>query len=528
MADRILNRRHFLKSVGIAAGLPLAMRPSSARESTAHQSNILIIHVDQHRMDCLGAYGNTDIKTPNIDRLAADGVCYANSFCPFPVCTPSRYSLLSGRYVHDHHGWNNRSTLAPDIMTFPKVLRTAGYRTKAVGKMHFTPTYLDVGFDELMLAEQDGPGRWDDDYHRYLMRHGLVDRNDLEDQLVNEYRKSARKEYWDTCGALVSNLPEEYHSTTWIADRAMEALRSWDGRGSRLLMVGFIKPHHPFDPPAPWHRMYDPEKLSILPGWMDSCYDHDLRYSRGYFPNDKLTEPVLRRAMAYYYANISLIDHHVGRMLALLRQNGLYEDTLIVYTADHGEFMGFHHMLLKGNYMYDPLVKVPLIVKWPGWERAGTVSQRMVSNIDLAPTLCRAAGCRPAPQMDGCALQDPGAGHDLIFAEADGGRQVMVRSGERKLILSDSRSESLFFDLQKDPMEMNNLHACPEHRDEVRDMATAVSTWRSKDSKPQAYQDDDAPQIQQPNIPSHDLSHRDAIIQYYREKMLALQGHTTT
>jgi arylsulfatase A-like enzyme len=528
MTDRTLNRRHFLKSVGIAAGLPLALRPSSARETTVRQPNVLIIHVDQHRMDCLGAYGNADVKTPNIDRLAADGVRYTNSFCPFPVCTPSRYSLLSGRYVHEHHGWTNRSTLAPDIMTFPKVLRAAGYGTKAVGKMHFTPTYLDVGFDELLLAEQDGPGRWDDDYHRYLMRHGLVDRNDLEDQLVNEYRKSARKEYWDTCGALVSNLPEQYHSTTWIADRAMEALQSWDGKGRRLLMVGFIKPHHPFDPPAPWHRMYDPEKLSILPGWTPRCYDHDLKYSRGYFPNDTLTEPVLRRVMAYYYANISLIDHHVGRMLALLRQSGLYEDTLIVYTADHGEFMGFHHMLLKGNYMYDPLVKVPLIVKWPGRERAGTVSQRMVSNIDLAPTLCQAADCRPAPQMHGCVLQDAGGGHDLIFAEANGGRQVMVRSGEHKLILSDSRSENLFFDLQKDPMEMNNLYTSPEYRDEMRVMTAAASAWRSQDSKPRVHQDQDAPQIQQPNVLPSDLSHRDSIIRYYREKMLGLQSQKST
>jgi arylsulfatase len=523
MTHRSLNRRHFLKSVGVAAGLQLATGLSSAGETTTRQPSVLIIHVDQHRMDCLGAYGNTDVKTPHIDRLAADGVRYTNSFCPFPVCTPSRYSLLCGRYVHDHRGWNNRSTLAPDIMTFPKILRTAGYHTKAVGKMHFTPTYLDVGFDELLLAEQDGPGRWDDDYHRYLLRHGLVDRNDLEDQLVNEYRKSARKEYWDTCGALVSNLPEEHHSTTWIADRAMETLQAWNGGGKQLLMVGFIKPHHPFDPPAPWHRMYDPEKLSILPGWTDSCYEHDLKYSRGYFPNDTMTQPVLRRAMAYYYAGISQIDHHVGRMLGLLRQKGLYDDTLIVYTADHGEFMGFHHMLLKGNYMYDPLVKVPLIVKWPGGERAGAVSQRMVSNIDLAPTLCRATGCQVAAQMHGRALQDPGNGHDLIFAEADGGRQVMVRSGERKLILSDSRSKNLFFDLQRDPMEMNNLYASPAYSDEVRTMTVAASAWRDKNPNPSAYQDFDAPQIQQPNVPPHDLSHRSAIIQYYREKMLALQ-----
>jgi arylsulfatase A-like enzyme len=524
MKNRILNRRQLLKGMGIAVGWPLTTRPLSARETTVRGPNILVIHVDQHRTDCLGTYGNVDVRTTHIDRLAADGVRYTNSFCPFPVCTPSRYSLLCGQYVHEHHGWTNRSTLAPDIMAFPKILRTAGYRTKAVGKMHFTPTYLDVGFDELLLAEQDGPGRWDDDYHRYLMHHGLVDHNDLEDQLVNEYRKSARKEYWDSFGALVSNLPEEHHSTTWIANQALEALQAWDRGTRQLLMVGFIKPHHPFDPPAPWHQMYDPGKLSILPGWIDKCYDRDLKYNRGYFPNDALTESALRRVMAYYYASVSQIDHQVGRMLGLLRQKGLYEDTLVVYTADHGEFMGFHHLLLKSNYMYDPLIKVPLIIKWPGDERAGTASQRMVNNIDLAPTLCRAAGCLPAPQMHGRALQDPGGGHDLIFAEVDGGRQVMVRSERSKLILTDARSENLFFDLRKDPLEMNNLHSSPEYHDEVQRMTAALSAWRCKESKPQAHLDYDAPQIQQPNVPPHDLSHRNAILQYYRDKMLALQG----
>jgi arylsulfatase A-like enzyme len=181
--NRILDRRQLLKGIGIAAGLPLTTRPLSARETTVQGPNILVIHVDQRRTDGLGAYGNADTKTPNIDRLAADGIRYTNSFCPLPVCTPSRYSLLCGQYVHEHHGWTNRSALAPDIMTFPRILRKAGYRTKAVGKMHFTPTYLDVGFDELLLAERDGPGRWDDDCHRYLMHHVLVDRNDLEDQL---------------------------------------------------------------------------------------------------------------------------------------------------------------------------------------------------------------------------------------------------------------------------------------------------------------------------------------------------------
>lgn len=519
-----LNRRRFLKAVGLAAVAPLGPRLSFGGDSQGKRPNVLIIHTDEHRIECLGAYGNRDVKTPHVDGLAADGVRYDNSFCPFPVCTPSRYSLLSGQYVHEHRGWSNHCTLAPEIATFAKMLRTAGYQTAAVGKMHFTPTYLDVGFSQMALAEQNGPGRWDDDYHRYLMQHGLVDRNDLEDQLVRDYRPHAPQEYWDTYGALVSNLPEEHHSTTWIADRAVEALESWSAANSNLLMVAFVKPHHPFDPPAPWDRMYDPQKLSMLPGWTETCLERDLRYSRGYFPHAKLTESALKGALAYYYATISQIDHHVGRMVKLLKSKGLYDNTLIIFTADHGDYMGFHHMLLKGNYMYDPVVKVPLIVKWPGSQHAGTVSQRLVNNIDLAPTFCRAAGLEPATSMHGHALQDRGRGHELIFAEARGGRDVMARSRTRKLILTDGDNENLFFDLEKDPLEMHNLYGQAAYRDEIAKMEAALSAWRCKEAKPKAYLDQAAPQIDQPNVPAADLSHREAIQRYYREKMTVLQG----
>jgi len=524
--DHTLNRRRFLKTVGLAATTPFAPSLPLVRAAGAKRPNVLIIHTDEHRIECLGAYGNTDLKTPHTDKLAADGVRYDNSFCPFPVCTPSRYSLLSGQYVHDHRGWSNHCTLAPEIATFPKILRAAGYRTKAVGKMHFTPTYLDVGFSEMALAEQNGPGRWDDDYHRHLRRQGLVDRNDLEDQLVREYRTHAPQKYWDTCGALVSNLPEGHDSTTWVADRAVETLGSWTADEAHLLMVGFVKPHHPFDPPAPWHTMYDPDKLSLLPGGTEQCLPRDLKYSRGYFPHDKLSEPVLRRVMAYYYATISQIDHHVGRMVELLKKKGLYSNTLIIYTADHGDYMGFHHMLLKGNYMYDPVVKVPLIVKWPANRHAGAVSQRLVNNIDLAPTLCRTADCKVPASMRGHALQDAGSGHELIFAESRNGRDVMARSRTRKLILTDPQNENLFFDLEKDPQELNNLYDSPTYRGEVKAMEAKLTAWRCKEAKPKAYLDQNAPQIDQPNVPPGDLSHRASIQRYYREKMMVLQGRT--
>ncbi|MBN1249316.1 MAG: sulfatase-like hydrolase/transferase [Anaerolineae bacterium] len=505
-----------------------------------NRPNILIIHADQHRWDCLGAYGNPDVLTPNIDALAAEGVRYEQSFCPFPVCTPSRYSLLSSQYVHQHLGWTNHCTLAPGIPTFPRVLRDAGYRTTAVGKMHFTPTYLDVGFEEMWLAEQDGPGRFDDDYHRWLRDEGLVDRIDLMDQRW-EYRQEAPDVYWETVGALRSDLDEAHHSTTWIADRAMETLASWGekpsavsgqpsaGGGPHLLMVGFVKPHHPFDPPAPWDDMYDPDGLALLPGWLEEPLARDIARSEGYFPHVKHTEAKVRRAMAYYYASISQIDHHVGRMIALLKARGLYDNTLIVYTSDHGDYLGFHHLLLKGDFMYDPVVKVPLIIKYPkvgGTQpHAGEVSQELVNNIDVGPTLLGVAGCDVPRSMQGADLAtttgpdgDPDS-RPYVFAENWGGQEYMVRSQTHKLLLCRDPEQSQFFDLVADPYEMENRIDDPASAETVATMRDALLRWALFDAHSQVYLDYDAPVIGGDHVPERDDGHVEAMVKYFEEKM---------
>ena len=154
--------------------------PAGAQDRA--RPHVVLIYADEFRFDCLGATGNPDVKTPNIDALARDGVVYNNSFCTWPVCTPSRLSLLTGQYVQQHRGNSNRSTLPPHTPTFASILRDGGYRTKAVGKMHLTPAYQDVGFQEMLLAEQDGVGRNVDDYHRYLKSRGLINALDLIDQ----------------------------------------------------------------------------------------------------------------------------------------------------------------------------------------------------------------------------------------------------------------------------------------------------------------------------------------------------------
>ena len=242
--------------------------------------NILLILADEHRADCLGAYGNEEVSTPNLDNLAKNGVVFDRAFCSSPLCAPSRYSILTGLYPHQHLGWDNGSSIPTDTPTFPRVLQRHGYRTQAIGKMHLTPTYMDVGFDTLRLAEQNGMGRFEDDYHRYLREHNLIDYVDLIDQ-VDSFRQRAPHRYWDSFGAEESNLPEWAHSTAWIGRTAVEHVAKWRN-GRNFLMLSFVKPHHPFDPPRPWSTMYRPDQLTLLPGWTEKTSDVDLNFHPGF------------------------------------------------------------------------------------------------------------------------------------------------------------------------------------------------------------------------------------------------------
>jgi len=486
--------------------------------------NIVIIHADQHRWDCIGAYGNREIQTPHIDSLAKDGVCYTNSFCSFPVCTPSRYSMLTGLYVHQHMGYSNHCTIPHELVTFPKILKENGYKTKAVGKMHFTPTYLNVGFDEMILCEQDGPGRYEDDYHRWLHEEGLVDGIDLTDQ-VKEFRDQASAVYWKQFGAVVSDLDEQHHSTTWIAERAVETIKSWEGDG-HLLMVGFVKPHHPFDPPAPWDTLYNPEELSLLPGWTDTLHKQDETFHPGYFNNNGIEPDNLRQVMAHYYGSISQIDFHVGKMLDLLRQQGLYDDSLIIFTSDHGEYMGFRHLLLKGGYMYDSLAKVPLIVKYPKNVRQNEVCDTLVSTVDVAPTILSLAGCDPDKFMPGINLTQSGVNREMIFSEDR--NHFMVRTRQRKLLYSHEASMCQFFNLEKDPLETKNLYTHPDYHGEINRFIMALGDWMLFEAKAPIYIDQSAPVVRKNTILGLEKNHDETIESYFKNRMkqFAVRGES--
>lgn len=486
----------------------------------ADSPNILIIYADQFRHDCFGAAGNPDIKTPNIDALARDGVRYTNSFCTWPVCTPSRLSFLTGQYVQQHGGRSNRSTLTPGTPTFASILKEAGYKTEAIGKMHFTPAYQDVGFEKMLLAEQNGPGRNVDDYHRYLKERGLINARDLMDQ-ERLFRLQAPRAYWETFGAQVSDLPEEHHITTWVADRAVESLLEWQAGEANLLMIGFVKPHHPFDPPAPWHKMYDPETITVLPGWTDRVSKGDFERGRGYFNNKLLTKKALRRVAAYYYGAISHLDHHIGRLIAVLQKQGLYDNTLIIFTADHGEYLGFHHLLLKGNHMYDPLIKVPLVIKHPKQFYAGAVTDELVNALDVTATILKAAAQNPPRHLRGVPLgvDTPGRLPQRSVVIAQHGGDVMARTKRYKLILARSRSDSMLFDLEKDPYETKNLVDDWRYVGTKRSLQEAILRWFRVEAIPTPYVQGEVQLIQGRNVPQDMKATENEMKAYFKAKV---------
>jgi arylsulfatase A-like enzyme len=317
-----------------------------------------------------------------------------------------------------------------------------------------------------------------------------------------------------------SDLDEAHHSTTWIGERMMERLGTWDG-GGHLLVAGFIKPHHPFDPPRPWSRMVDPASLSLLPGYTAECDAGDLAFSRGYFPHDGWGEPQLRRAMAMYYATISHIDHQVGRAVDDLKRRGLYDEALILYTSDHGDYMGFRHLLLKGNRMYDPLVRVPLIVKYPRGLRAGETDTRLVSLVDLAPTLLRAAGCAVPAGMHGLDLAAPEPGRAFVFAEGSGGVEFMARSRTRKLLLCRDGRHTRFFDLEHDPLESRDLSSDPGRAAEIAATREELLRWLAFAGRCAPNLDDQAPTIRGGEPVETRDRRRRAAREYFRSRMSA-------
>ena len=373
--------------------------------------NVLWICTDQQRFDTLGCYGNPFVQTPNIDRLAKSGMLFENAYAQSPICTPSRASFLTGRYPRTTRCRQNGQSIPSDERMLPRLLKDQlGYVCGLSGKLHTsfcnpdtlkgTELRIDDGYDEFHWSHDPNPVWPTNQYINWLHSQKVKFQTPLfEDSKV-----------------VRTGMPEQYHQTTWCAEKAINFIRTnADYDVPWLFSVNIFDPHHAFDPPPEYLARYLPHLDEIpLPNYtpheLDNkphfqSLDHQSPYNglhAGGFPAyDEMTDREHRLIKASYWAMIDLIDVQVGRMINELEETGQLDNTIIIFMSDHGEMLGDHGIYLKGPHLYDPAIHVPLIMSLPGTIPAGTRSSALVELVDVAPTLMEAAGVEPYVGMQG-------------------------------------------------------------------------------------------------------------------------------
>lgn len=429
------------------------------------------------------------------------------SYCPNPLCSPSRSSIITGMYPSAHGCWTIGTKLAEDIPTVGSLLSAAGYSTSLIGKAHFQPlascpdqTSLECppklrdldfwrsfhgpyyGFDHIELARNHGDETWAGQHYAiWLEQHGL---HNWRDYFQGAKARRERK------GVHVWDLPEELHYSTWTAERSVAMIDSAaQARRPFFTWASFQDPHPPYLASEPWATMYSPDliesghvvgrELDQMPPWLALTQSEKPDFSRWQetpYANHGLTshlikEEDLRADIAVYYGMISLVDKCVGRILQCLDDRGLADNTIVVFTTDHGHFLGQHGLINKGPFHYEDLIRIPMIVRYPNRVRAGSRISALQSLIDLAPTFLGAAKLRAPGSMQGVDQLDvwagrQGAARDHIIVEnRHQPTRVHLRTyveDRHKLTVYRDQPWGELFDLQEDPHEVNNLFARPE------------------------------------------------------------------
>jgi len=436
--------------------------------------NILFLFSDQQRADTIGALGNPFAKTPHLDRLCREGTAFTSAYSPSPECVPARCCVLTGHYVNRHGcGCNEQSMPPADTPSFMSRLAEAGYRTHGVGKCHFTPDPMALrGFQTRETSEELSGPEERNDYFDFVRDQGYAH--------VLEPLGVRGEMYYIPQPAQV---PEEVHHSRWVADRCRDFIDAQAGSDQPwLLYAGFIHPHPPFNPPNPWHKLFRAPEMPLphLPAGYEALHCFINRYQNRYKYRDRgLDLNLIRCIRAYYHACISFLDYQVGRILETLEAKGQLENTLIVFSSDHGELLGDFGCFGKRSF-HDAAARVPLIARWPGQFPAGEICDAPASLVDLAPTFCRAADAEPTPEADGCDLRELARGEnerEAVFSQYNRGDNTlaMVFGRDYKYIWSAPDQRDYLF-RRDDLPETRDLAGNPGHhaaREAMRTLLTA-------------------------------------------------------
>ncbi|MEV8268461.1 sulfatase-like hydrolase/transferase [Microbacterium sp. NPDC076911] len=464
--------------------------------------NVVVIMADQLKATALPQYGNPDVLAPSLDRLADQGVLYDLAFTPHPLCTPSRVSLWTGTYPHNHGVRTNELTAPRDRDNYLRAFHRAGYNLALLGKNHC------FGADDLGLF----------DVYKDFSHTGRTDGGDERDKRFRRWMSDANySQLWEARTAPLSADDCPAARVTEESCRFIESTTE-----PFLLWMSLPEPHEPYHAPEPFASMYDPDEIQI-PAWeATEAVDEPVRRRlyRELCGFTGIDDRALREAVAMYYAMISFVDSCVGRVLDTLEQFGRHRDTIVVFVSDHGDFGGERGLMVKCNSLVDALTRIPLLVSVPGAAGAGTVVDHPVSLIDVMPTLARLAGMETieesrgrnlpglelATQPRSAVFAEYGAGatpmtyqtgvdaagatpvtlRPLLRAAEAEGRSKMVRTSRWKYIYDPLDPLDELYDLAVDPLELHNLAADPDFSDVIADMRRELLDWsiNTEDARP--------------------------------------------
>ena len=472
----------------------------SAAESSDRRPNVLLVISDQLHHQAIAAAGNEVIQTPNLDRLARGGVRFENALCPTPFCSPTRASLMTGLYPHQHGIIRNlgrdSAGLDPDLPTTEQALLDAGYVARQLGKWH-------LGQKTRVPAYAQDPELSYRDYFRPIAR-GMPQPPAGPTSRVGrpiyptEAVRSANAMY-DGDGPPNSwigrtDVPPEHTEEAWITDRAIETLRELAGNPF-FMTISFPAPHALWAINEPYYSLHPRQDIG-LPANRHSVQDVDRKTAAWRF-GQLLGDEGLREYLGVYYGMVSMMDANLGRILDELQRSGDEDNTLVIFTADHGDMQGGHSMYGKTSYlMYEETTRVPLLLRWPGPIPAGKTIKTQAGSCDVSPTILDYLGLRVPTSFAGQSLRDPIDGkEDLdrpIFAERDrsalgeggGGHfQRLIRTHKWKYSYH-SRGDSQLYHLAVDPGETENLIHEGSARDAKQRMHAELVRWMRETNDP--------------------------------------------
>jgi arylsulfatase A-like enzyme len=468
----MLTRRELLASAALSATAAPPRRP-----------NVLFVMVDEMRFDAMSCAGHKIVETPNLDRLAQQGVRFASAYTVSPVCSPARASAFTGRYAHVHGVTTNGVPANEGEIFLPSVLKHYGYHTAIAGKLHYSPHRFDYGFDQFWSFSAEGPTP-EIGFNAYLKRkHGSPAKWPRADGTCP----------WpdDPLGHDVGvyKHPIEDFETEWITQRSIEYLRSRkDKQQPWFLFTSYLKPHSPSVEPQPWFSKYSPD---IVPAPKLPADAHKIRMSfRERQRRHRVDDPRMCQVMgAIYYGSIAHIDNQLGRLFGELERLGMADNTLVLFTADHGNMLGDHARWFKG-VQYEGSAHVPLIWRGPkgAAENRGRTVAANVEGTDVMPSILETAGI-PIPDgiqgrnfLNLARAGDP-KWKDHAFSQLRSG--MYLKDGWKLIDNSlDCSGDYELYNLRDDPKEDRNLAADPRQKERVAQYCRELTAWRARRPAP--------------------------------------------